>query len=97
MNKQPWPFEEPRNVAAFSSTHIFRDGRPILYVTHDEEDGAWQFHSGSPTADSEVMIVALGEVLEHDSSIGQLADLPLGWSASRETPNNTWKRVPKAT
>ena len=38
-----WPFDDPKNVATFTVHQIARDRNPILRVTHDSEDGAWQF------------------------------------------------------
>jgi hypothetical protein len=38
----------------------------------------------------EAMLVALREVVETDSSLVELADLPLGWSASRIGKNSPW-------
>jgi hypothetical protein len=38
------------------------------------------------------MILTLEEVFEHDPSIGQLADLPLGWQAKRVTGDHPWMR-----
>jgi hypothetical protein len=96
-NEETWPFDEERNVAVFPSTHIFRDNRPILRVSHHEEDGAWQFHSGDPTEIGDVMVVALDEVLEHDSTIADLADLPPGWCAERAAVDRPWTRHPNSS
>jgi hypothetical protein len=88
-----WPFADPKNVAVFTSTQIMRHGQPILYVTHDEEDGAWQFHAGAPSVPTaDAMIVALEEVVNLDPTICQLADLPYGWFAERDTARSPWKR-----
>lgn len=38
-----WPFEDPQNVAVFTVRSILDGDDWIYYVTHDEEDGAWQF------------------------------------------------------
>jgi hypothetical protein len=32
---------------SYSCVHVLEQGRPILRVSHDEDDGAWQFHCGS--------------------------------------------------
>lgn len=91
-----WMFAEPKNVAVFTSSHVMRDGKPILYVSHDAEDGAWQFHSGDVVSEEEAMIVALDEVVEFDLSISELADLPLGWCARRKSQSLDWMRLPKS-
>lgn len=95
MEKSPmndWPFDELKNVAAMSMTQVIRDGQPILFVSHDAEDGMWQFLSGGTVCMADAMIVGLGEVYELDSSIGELADLPLGWTAERSSPGQCWQR-----
>jgi hypothetical protein len=42
-----WPFEDPANTAAITTRLVLDDGAPILLVTHDLEDGGWQFLSGT--------------------------------------------------
>lgn len=44
---ETWPFADPWNVAVFTTRQIVRDGEPILHVSHDWDDGAWQFHTGA--------------------------------------------------
>jgi len=39
-------------------------------------------------------IVGLGEVLNLDDTIAELADLPLGWMAWRATLTSPWQRKP---
>jgi len=41
------------------------------------------------------MVVSLRSVFERDSSIGELADLPLGWRAWRMGPDQPWQRGPQ--
>ncbi len=89
---QDWPFADPKNVAVFTTTQILRSGQPILRVSHDEEDGAWQFHTGAAQVETkDLMIVALEEIVEHDRSICELADLPFGWFAERDGIGDSWK------
>ena len=93
MKVEPtWPFDDPPNVAVFTTTQVIRDGRPILHVAHDDEDGAWQFHSNEPIRSSDTMIVSLSEVMAHDPSLAVLADLPLGGSAERSGLGQPWLR-----
>jgi hypothetical protein len=39
------------------------------------------------------MIVALSEIVEHDQSIAELADLPCGWFAERDAVGKPWRRT----
>lgn len=89
----PWPFDDPPNVACFTSRRIFEQGDWIHYVTHDEDDGGWQFHPPSaPTPMSDAWLVGLGNIVKRDPTIVELADLPLGWHAWRDAPDAPWQR-----
>lgn len=87
-----WPFDEPPNVATMTVRQVMQDGQPILYVSHDADDGMWQFLAGESVVMSDGMIVSLGAVFRIDPSIGELADLPLGWTAERTAPGQSWQR-----
>jgi hypothetical protein len=91
-----WPFRDPANVAVFSSTDIVEKHKWIYYVSHDD-DCAWQFHSidGPPSSETDARVVSLGSIVELDPSVADLADLPLGWCAWRETLSDVWQRQPK--
>lgn len=92
--KNEWPFADPENVAVFTSTQVVRLRRPILHVSHDDEDGAWQFHTGAQQVSaSDAVIVSLSEMVEQDPSICELADLPCGWFAERDMVGSPWKRA----
>ena len=91
---QLWPFADPPNVAVFTTVDILDRGMPIVYVTHDEDDGAWQFHSanGAPADEDEARIVALEKILALDHGIAELSDLDCGWCAERQGPDAPWRR-----
>jgi hypothetical protein len=86
-----WPFEDPPNIAVFTTAHVARASKPILYVSHDAADGAWQFHSDDAFSDKDAMVVALAEIVELDPSVTSLAQLPLGWCATRTSRSSAWK------
>ena len=90
-----WPFEDPTNLAVITLTRIVRGGKPILFVTHDEDDGGWQFLDGDDVDVKDAMVVGLGRIAALDPSILELSDLPLGWKAWRETPDGPWQREPQ--
>jgi hypothetical protein len=59
-----WPFIDPRNTAVFTSVRIVDKKHWVHYVTHDEEDGAWQFHAfGGPANEKDVAVVSLEHML----------------------------------
>jgi hypothetical protein len=92
-----WPFDEPRTATVFTVRAVMARASPILLVAHDEEDGAWQFLSGLPMTINEAVIVALHEVYAVDPSLGEIADLPIGWEATRAEPGAPWSRKRAAT
>lgn len=87
-----WPFSDPPRAAVFTSKKIFEHNGWIQRVTHDEDDGAWQFHPEGGTAESEAQVVSLKTIAYLDPSILSLADLPPGWCAWRTTKQDHWKR-----
>ncbi len=90
-----WPFEDPENFATMTVRQVTHGGDPILLVTHDADDGMWQFLAGGPAEMADAMIVSLREVFDIDPSIGELADLPLGWTAERSAFGQPWRRQPR--
>jgi hypothetical protein len=85
-----WPFDEAENVTAFCCQHVLA-GAPILYVTHDH-DGDWQFLCGETHTDSLPKVVCMGCMLERDSTVWSLADMPIGWGADRPSLEGAWNR-----
>jgi hypothetical protein len=89
-----WPFADPPNVAVLTTARILDRSEPILLVSHDEEDGMWQFLCGTTTATEDARIVGLGEILAFDDTLPEVADLPLGWRAWRGAVGAPWIREP---
>lgn len=87
-----WPFDDPENVATVSVRQIVEGGEEILLVRHDADDGMWQFLTGNQVTTVDARTVSLASIYQLDPSIGELADLPLGWQASREATGQPWKR-----
>jgi hypothetical protein len=79
---------------AITTRQVMHEGWPILLVTHDADDGVWQFVNGhGDTDDTETaMVVEVEQVVGVDPSVAELADLPLGWRAWRPTVSAEWKR-----
>ncbi len=93
MMLQTWPFTETENTACFTQSHIIEQGAPILLVTHDADDGSWQFLDGSDNVRLvDALVVSLREIWDRDPSLAEVADLPLGCMAWREEPGAPWER-----
>ena len=88
-----WPFDAAINTATFTTRHVLDGSRPIAEVYHDH-DGDWQFMCGTTTATEDAKLVCFGCMVERDLSLVELADLPAGWMAYRQTPDDAWTRTP---
>lgn len=88
-----WPFREPPSTTVFTTSDILDRGMPIVFVTHDREDGRWRFQSvNAPLAAADARAVGLKTILALAPGIAELADLPPGWCARREGRDGAWKR-----
>ena len=94
-SKSSWPFAEPEHVAVFTTRHILDGEAPILHITHDADDGAWQFLPGFGVCTDDARVVSLRSILSLDATLAELADLPLGWQAVRATKSEPWRRRPR--
>jgi hypothetical protein len=63
----PWPFAAPPNVAVFTSKQSISGDAWIHYVSHDEDDGAWQFHPVGFTTEEDAAVVGLGTIVRFRS------------------------------
>ncbi len=92
---QPWPFTDTETTACFTQRQIVDQGHPILLVAHDADDGCWQFLDGSDNLKlADGLLVTLGKMIERDPSLAEIADLPMGWIAMRDTLGAPWQREP---
>ncbi|TMK65748.1 MAG: hypothetical protein E6G60_04425 [Actinobacteria bacterium] len=88
-------FNDPEHTMAFTTRRVTEQNYPVLVVSHDAEDGAWQFLCGTTNDPKEGVTEALGSMLERHPEIEELADLPLGWIAWREDETSAWIREPR--
>ena len=84
-------FTDPLDTAVFTTVHVMNQQSPILAVYHDLE-GDWQFIGEDTGEDYEEIarIISLGEIIKIDKSVLELADLPLGFQASRDSHKDEW-------
>ena len=85
-----WPFDQPRNCAAITIRPIVFDGAPILHATHD--DHGWPFLGREDADEAQGAVVALSTIVRLDPSVLDVADLPPGWHAWRESRSSPWQR-----
>jgi hypothetical protein len=92
---EAWPFEASRNTAAITTRQVLETGAAVLRVTHDADDGSWQFLCGTTNDTADVRVVGLGWMCDRDPTLLELADLPEGWCAWRERQGAVWRRSPR--
>ena len=66
--------------------------RPITRVVHDASDHGWQFLSDDGANMDDAMLVGLKEIVAHDNTVLEIADLPPGWIATRDQVGSPWMR-----
>lgn len=79
-----FPFYDAPDTASITCCHIVDDGKTILYVSHDEDDGMWQFLCGSTHETAEARLVSLEYIFDLDHSVGVLKDMPYGCCAEKK-------------
>jgi len=93
-SEKQWPFTDLPNMAVYTTQDIIEKGNTILIVTHDKDEGAWQFQTSNATWATDARNVALEEIVFHDPSVVELSDLPIGWMAIRDSSAGPWVRQP---
>jgi hypothetical protein len=92
-----WPFDQPRNCATLTMRQILDGSEPILLVSHDIDDHAWQFIGSSDANVKDARVICLEEAVKLDPTVLEVADLPPGWQAIRDYVGGNWtKRIHSA-
>ena len=87
-----WKFPDPPHTRVFLSEAVNNGIEPVTYVSHDVEDGAWQFLGESMADGGGPVISCFHHPIDRDPSLIELADLPLGWYAERGSVAEPWAR-----
>jgi len=69
-----YQFEQPRDTACITCSHVISDGAPVLFVTHDADDGGWQFLSGAEHDIEDATVIGMGSVVDMDPTLNGLRD-----------------------
>jgi hypothetical protein len=98
-----WRFSDPPETGVFTTRQVFIDGELLALVSHDL-DGDWQFlhdeeseEEGEERDADDLMLVHFQHIVDRFPEVEQLADLPMGWIASREVAEQPWLREPRPT
>ncbi len=87
-----YKFLDDKNTMAITTKKIVSGKSDILLVSHDEDDGMWEFLDGEDVCEENALVVSMSEMVQIDESINKLYDLPLGWIAYRESKTTEWIR-----
>lgn len=92
----PWPFAGdtfPPQLGAVIQKTVLSGQLRALVVIHDYEND-WLIGDGvnDPNEDGACAIAHISHVTDADPSVSVLADLPVGWQATRSGPDEPWER-----
>jgi hypothetical protein len=85
---------EDQGQTVFTTRRVTELGYPVLVVSHDAEDGAWQFLCGTTNDPKDGVTESLVTMLDRHPELDELSDLPRGWIAWREDASSEWVREP---
>jgi hypothetical protein len=88
---EPWPFDQSPTTAAISTRAILSGDAPILRVFHDLDDHGWQFLDGGPVDEASAALVGMGRIVELDPTVLEVAHIPPGSVAWRESVGAAWQ------
>ena len=87
-------FKDAPETACIVCQHVLDGKNPITFISHDKEDGMWQFLCSEDHILEDVRLISLAEAFKLDASIGQVADIPCGYAVERKDGLAGWKSCP---
>jgi len=90
----PWPFDQEPRAVAITTRQVLDLGFPILRVVHYSDEADWAFTCGTTNDSDDARLIAMEEALQLDASLAEIANLPLGWGASRPQKGGVWSLYP---
>lgn len=90
-SQREWMFTESGDTTVVTYNKVLHEGMPILFVLH-AEDGRWHFQNSYDIDFKDVAFPSLYTIVQLDSSLLEISDLPVGWIAYRENINGVWRK-----
>lgn len=78
-------------TTCIQTLEVFERREPVLFVSHDAENGTWQLIGASDADGSTGKIGHLHHAIDEDQSLIDVLDLPPGGSATRVGVGSPWK------
>jgi hypothetical protein len=82
-------FADDLQIYVFTTRFVIEDKSDIIFISHDK-DGDWQFMGADQFSEDDARIISLEEMIEHDPSVLEVADLPFGYEAERTDKLAKW-------
>jgi hypothetical protein len=79
-------------TTSIQTAEVFDQKEPILYVSHDADDGLWQLIGASDADPATAELSRLHHAVEHDPTLLEVLDLKPGENAYRTGPDQPWTR-----
>lgn len=89
-----WPFDQGADVAAITTRFVLDGSRPILNVAHYSDDHSWAFTCGTTIDPADGRVISMGEAVNLDSTIAEIANLSPARGAARDTVGGPWNEYP---
>jgi hypothetical protein len=83
-----WKWSDPPHTHAFVPKSIAHQKEPVTQIYH-EHNGDWQFLGATS---GECVLLCLHHLIDFDPTLNELADLPRGWCAWRDSVGVPWQR-----
>lgn len=87
-----WKFPDSPHTRVFLSQTVQDQKEKVTYVSHDADDGAWQFLGDLMSDGGGPVLSCFHHPIDNDPTLKELHDLPIGWYAVRDKPGDPWER-----
>ena len=84
-------WEDPLDPIVIATEAVASRRQPVLRVLREDGPGGWQLYDGGPLVGKPVVLPKV-EALKLEPSLKGVADLPVGWEATRRSQADVWTR-----
>ncbi|WP_426503333.1 suppressor of fused domain protein [Dactylosporangium sp. McL0621] len=85
-----WMWHWLLGTSAIQAGEVFEGREPVLYVSHDADDGLWQLIGATGVDPATARVAHLHHVVDEDPTLLDVLGLPPGDSARRTGPGAPW-------